>query len=979
MDELDTRITTRSFFETDGGGRPASVPSLWFRGGCASLVLLIVVVLVGIGQPVHAQEATVEGTITDASAGDVLVGVNVRIAGTNEGTATDAEGQYSLSVEPGEVTLRATYTGYEATEKTVEVEAGESAALDFVLQTSMVNMDDVVVVGSRGMQRTAIESPTPKDVVSSSELEAAGTVETAQMLQKMVPSVDFPREAMGDGTETVRPIRFRGLGPDQVLVLVNGKRRHKAAIETGGHSAGVDLNAIPANAIERIEVLRDGASAQYGSDAVAGVINVILKDDVGTDLSAKSGLYAEGDGETYNLSLNHGLEIGDEGYFRLSGQARYRGLVNRTGPDQRQQYWGTTVNEDAPVVSDDKTGEEVDDFYEDVVPDDGVDTTFYSPEQDRLNEIWQENPERTFKMGKPEKVDGGIFFNGEIPVESTNATGYTFGGVTRKHSRSGCYPRLPVQSTRYNVQYPDGFTPMYVNNSTDASAAVGVRGNGGRWSWDVSSKYGGNHFDRNMDETHNATYQEYSPTYMDVGTKSSQEIINNVDVTRTVETDAVSSLNVSVGGELRFQNYQIGAGEPKSYLDGGMDIPAGPDQGDQPSVGNQCFPGFTPGDEVNTWRQNAGGYVDVTTDVTEDVLLSTALRFENYSDFGSTVTYKVAGRYEFIDGVAVRASANTGFKAPALLQSNFSSTQTGFEDVDGDGFQEGIEIRTFPLDSRAAQALGAPALDPETSVNFSGGLTMEPTERFSLTIDGYDIRVDDRITSTSTFIRSQNPEIDELFSQFPELDNLNAGSFFANAINTRAYGVDVVGTYAATLGSYGELRMTSSFNWREREVRSVNPTPGELSSRQAELCDRLCQLEFEEALPQSSLSATVNYQVSGFQLMLRGWRPGEQVSPTTNDVDDDGTQEVIRLDHYNRVPATFLMDAELAYSFDRGLTLGVGANNLFDTRPPRTRTVTHQGQTFDNSYSGNWPYVNQFDNTYGTAGGFYYARVKYEF
>jgi len=638
----------------------------------------------------------VEGTVTDATAGGPLVGVNVRIAGTTEGTATGDDGTYRLSVDPGEVMLRASYTGFQAATQTVEVEAGETATLDFALQTTMVNMNDVVVVGSRGVQRTALESPTPKDVVSSEELEAAGTVETAQMLQKMVPSVDFPREAMGDGTETVRPIRFRGLGPDQVLVLVNGKRRHKAAIETGGHSAGVDLNAIPANAIKRIEVLRDGASAQYGSDAVAGVINVILKDEVGTEISAKSGIYGEGDGETFNLSLDHGVRIDDQGFFRLSGQARYRGFVNRAGPDQRQQYWGTTVNTDAPSVSNDKTGEDADDFFEDVVPNDGVDTTFYAPEQDRLNALWEENPEKTFNMGKPEKVDGGVFFNGEVPFEAANATAYTFGGATRKHSRSGCFPRLPKSSARYNVQFPNGFTPQYVNNSTDASAAVGVRGSDGNWSWDVSSKYGGNFFDRNMDETHNATYQQFSPTSFNVGTKTSQQVVNNVDVTRTIETDALNTLNVSVGGEVRLQNYQIGAGEPKSYLDGGMDIPAGPDEGGQPSVGSQCFPGFTPSDEVDTWRQNVGGYVDVTSDLTEDLLLSTVLRFENYSDFGSTLTYKVAGRWEFADGFAIRGSANTGFKAPALLQSNFSSTQTGFEDVDGDGLQEGIEIRTFP-------------------------------------------------------------------------------------------------------------------------------------------------------------------------------------------------------------------------------------------------------------------------------------------
>ena len=974
---IDTHTTTsyassEPNTETTAASRRARAPD-WMRT-CWRLIacLGLAALLLGAPKDARAQEATVTGTVTDAEAGGPLVGVNVRVAGTTTGTATGPDGTYRLAVDPGSITLRVTYTGFKAVTRTLSLEPDETTTVDVALESSLVNIDEVVVVGSRSASRSVLESPTAKDVISSEQLESAGTIETAQMIQKMVPGIDLPREAMGDGTETMRPIRFRGLGSDQVLVLINGKRRHTSAIETGGHSAGVDLNAIPSDAIKRVEVLRDGASAQYGSDAIAGVINVVLKDDAGTSFSAKSGIYSEGDGETVGLDLSHGFQIGDRGFLRLTGNAEYNGLVNRAGKDQRQPWWGTTVNQDADKGVDEGP------FQDDVV-NDGVDTTFFSPEQDRLNAQWSENPERTFKMGEPEKIEGGLFFNSEIPIESTGATAYTFGGATRRHAESGCFPRLPNSSKRFNVQFPNGTTPMYVNNTTDASAAVGLRGSGSTWTWDVSSQYGGNFFDRNMDDTHNATYQEFSPTYFNVGTKTSQQLTSNVDVTRTVETGLLESLNVSMGAEARFQNYQIGAGEPKSYLDGGQDIPTGPDKGGQPSVGSQCFPGFTPEDEVNTWRENVGAYVDVSTDVTENLLLTGALRFENYSDFGSTVTYKMAGRYEFLDGYAVRGSFNTGFKAPALLQSNFSSTQTGFQDLDDDGLQEGFEIRTFPLDSKAAQALGAPELDPETSVNVSGGVTAQPMENLSFTVDAYDIRVQDRISTTSTFFRSQNPKIDELFSEFPELDDLNAGTFFANAFDTRAYGVDVVAQYGASLGDYGQARLSASYNWRQREVTEVNETPGELSSRDAELCDRLCRLSFEEELPQSSLTATLNYRYEGFSLMLRGWRPGEQVNPMTNDLDGDGTKEEVVLDHVNRVPATFLMDAEVSYRFSHGLTLGVGGNNLFDTRPPETRRVTHQGTTFDSSFAGNWPYVNIFDNAFGTSGGFYYARINYEF
>lgn len=929
----------------------------------------------------QAQEAMVEGQVSDADRDGPLPGANIRVVETTNGTSADGNGEYTLTVEPGTVTLQASFTGYESETQTVEVAAGEKTMVNFSLTSEEIGIDEVVVVGSRSSERTTLESATATDVVDAADLEAANTGRTGAMLQKAIPSIDMPREAMGDGTQTVRPIRMRGLGSDQVLTLVNGKRRHKSAIENGGHSAGVDMSAIPSSAIKRIEVLRDGASAQYGSDAIAGVINVILDDEPGLSVSAKSGLYSEGDGETIQLDAGYGVTVGEEGFFKLSGNFRHNELVNRTGPDNRQQYWGTTVEDIEEGLDEDPTGEDAGDFYEDDNPGDGRDTTFFSPEQDRLNELWEENPERTFKMGEPERTEGGLFFNGEVPIESTGAKAYSFGGVSRRNARSGCFPRLPVQSSRYNVQFPNGFLPIYDDVSTDASAAVGVRGETESWTWDVSSKYGGNFFDRRMDDTHNATYQEYSPTFFDIGTKTSQEITSNVNATKTVETGAVSSLNVSFGGEVRFENYQIGAGEPKSYLDGGQSIPTGPDQGGQPSVGSQCFPGFQPSDEVDTWRQNAGGYVDVSMDITQDLLLNSAVRFENSSDYGSTFTYKVATRYEFLDGYALRGSFSTGFKAPSLLQSNFSSTQTGFQDIDGDGFQEGIDIRTFPLDSRAAGVLNLPDLDPERSINFSGGLTAEPVENMSVTIDGYHIQVDDRISSSTTFVREDGGPIDEVFEAEPELSALTAGSFLTNAYDTRVYGVDVVARYGLTLGNYGQMKLTSSFNWREREVEegSINELPGPLEEKGVGLCSLNCQMQFEEGLPQSSLSLTMNYDYGGLNVMLRGWRPGEQIGAQTADMDDDGSPERVALDNVNRIPPTFLVDAEVSYDFSTGLTVGVGANNLFDTRPPRTRTVEAGGTTFNNSYSGNWPHVGQFDNVYGTAGGFYYTKIEYSF
>ena len=900
-----------------------------------------------------AAEGTITGTVVDAKTNGPLPGVNVVVEGTAQGAVTDAEGRYTLPVAAGDVALTVSYIGYETVEAEIDVAGGATVEKDFVLEEDLVGIDEVVVVGSRVNERTVLESAVPIDVLSSEELETSAQVGTAEMLQTMAPSINFPREGMGDGTETVRPIYFRGLGPDQLLVLINGKRRHTSAIRSGGSSAGVDLNAIPQSAIERIEILRDGASAQYGSDAVSGVINIILKDNPGTALSTRTGLYSEGDGETAQLNLNHGFTVGSNGFFHVSGDFRYNDYVNRAGPDGNQQYWGTTRNGDGEIV------------YE-------------APQEDRLNELWQEDPQVTFRMGEPMRIGGGLFFNGEFRLGEGATSMYTFGGVSHRFAESGCFYRRASQSARYSVLYPNGFLPLYSNYTTDASAAVGLKGLVGSWTWDASTTYGGNLFQRNMDNTHNATLQEYSPTYMKVGSKAFQQIAANFDVTRTVDVGMANPLNIGMGTELRVENYQIGAGQRESYIDGGFDIPTGPDAGEQPAVGCQCFPGFRPSDEVSAWRQNVGAYLDLSMDVTDALFLTTAGRFENYSDFGSTATVKAAGRFEFIDGYAVRSAFNTGFRAPSMLQTYYSSTQTGFFRNEATGELEGREVRTLPISSPAAQALGAAELEPETSRNISAGITMNPIRSLTLTADYYNIRVDDRIVLTSNFFASSNPQVAQLFDD-AGLENIAGGRFFTNAVDTRTYGVDIVARYGLDLGAAGTARFTGSMNFTRNRVIGITGTPPELSDLEENIFDEEREMAFELNYPRQNLSLMLNYEVSRFGVMLRGWRPGEVVGAETADLDGDGTSERVILDGYNRVPPTWIADLEVSYGFSSGLTVALGGTNLFDRRPPKARAVEYQGQTFDSRFNGNFPYVNQFDNSFGVSGGFYYVRANYTF
>ena len=946
--------------------RRAVVSATTRRSATWTSALLLLVLCATHPNRAWAQAADVEGTITgtvlDAATGDPVVGANIMIEGTLIGTVTNSEGTYTLSLAPGSVDLRASYIGYTSVTEEVTVAPEEAVEKNFRLQEDLIGMGELVVTGTRSNERSVIESAVPIDVLSAEELQGTGQIETAQLLQVMAPSIDFPRQAMGDGTETVRPVYFRGLGPDQVLVLVNGKRRHIASIRSGSSTAGVDLNAIPAGAIERIEILRDGASAQYGSDAVSGVINVILSEEAGTNLSARTGIYREGDGETIATNLSHGFNLPSGGFLHFSGDFRYSGLVNRAGPDGNQQYWGTQYDDDGNVTYD-------------PVAERGID-------EDYLNELWAANPEVTFRFGDPKTIGGGLFFNGEFPLSASSSTTlYSFGGLTSRYAESSCYFRRPNQSDRVTMLqgYGDGFLPLYSNYTTDASVSAGLKGNVSAWSWDVSSTYGGNFFDRNLKDTHNATYGPLSPTRMDIGTHTFQQVVNNVDVFRSFDAGLASPLAVSVGGELRFENYQIGAGQPESYLDGGFRIPFGPDAGEQASVGCQCFPGFRPSDEVDDWRSNAGVYLDLSADLTSALFLTGAVRFENYSDFGTALTYKVASRFELMEGVALRGAFNTGFRAPALLQSYYSSTQTGFFTNDDTGEIEGREVRTFRLNEPAALALGATALEPETSRNFSGGLTFNPLPELVFTADYYNIRVYDRVVLTSNFFRS-NPLVAELFDN-AGLYEVQGGRFFTNAINTLTYGLDLVARYGLNLGTKGQLRFTGSANFTRNSIKDgdVVGTPPQLAELEESIFNEESEMAFELSYPRQNLSLMLNYDVKNFGVMLRGWRPGEIIGAETMDFDDGKGEQRLILDGYNRVPPTLLMDLELTYRFANGFTFAVGGTNIFDKRPPLNQTVEYRGQTFNGSFNGNFPYVNQFNNSFGVAGAFYYTRFSYTF
>jgi len=527
-------------------------------------------------------------------------------------------------------------------------------------QAAAEETDRIAVTGTRRRDRSIADSAVPIDVISSEALTETGLTETSAILARLLPSFNFPRPSITDGTDQIRPAQLRGLAPDQTLVLINGKRRHTSALvnlngSVGRGSSAVDLNMIPPNAIERIEVLRDGAAAQYGSDAIAGVINIVLKESaarfnataiygehrttadgvpgpgpvsVGPDGSL---IVSEGkdryikDGQTTTLQFGGGFDVGNDGYFNLAIQYRERDNTNRSGFDPRQNF---------PKVD----GE----F------DDG-EFTF-----DRINH----------RFGDPNTEETAIFFNSAIPM-ANGWEFYSFGNYATREGDAGGFYRRALDARNVPEIYPAGFLPLITTDTDDMSVAGGFRGEINEWIVDTSLVYGSNEIEFGVSNSLNTSLGPNSQTEFRAGTLKNSQVVFNADASKLYDFNGMPT-NVAVGFEYRDEEYQIGAGELNSYIDG-------PFPG---AAGSQVFPGFTPESEVTGSRDNMSVYAEIDADVTSQFNASAAVRFEDYSDFGSTVIGKLAGRYQATDQLAFRGSVSTGFRAPSLAQQFFTSVAT---------------------------------------------------------------------------------------------------------------------------------------------------------------------------------------------------------------------------------------------------------------------------------------------------------------
>ena len=786
-------------------------------------------------------------------------------------------------------------------------------------------VEEVTVTGVRGLPRTVTDSPTPIDVINSAELERTGRAGAFQSLQTLVPSFNLPARAGGGTSTVIATGGLRGLNPDQTLVLVNGKRRHKTALINSvsslyNGSVPADLDLVPTSAIGRIEVLRDGAAAQYGSDAIAGVINIILKDTTGGSLSTTYGKnFDREDGESLQVVGNYGLQFGDSGFLNLSFTTKDQALSNRA----------------VPVAANIQ-------IYPRLIP-----SGLPDPRELTVDRLVTKN------YGVLPQWGVNLGYNGHYDVGAVQL--YSFGTLSKRVTDLPFTFRAPNSVNALPQIYPEGFRPDLVIDEQDFEFAVGARGKLGEWVWDVSSTYGMDKAKEAVSQSINASLGPTSPTNFRVGALVSSEWVNSLDVTRGFQLASGGDLQLSFGVQHRRETYEVRAGEPLSYAAGTYVIPAGqPFAGQRPATGAQAAPGFQPSDASSTSRNNYAAYAEVGYNPTKKLFLGAAARYEDYDDAsGDTLVGKVNGRYELTDWLAVRAAASTGFRAPSLAQQNYAASSSQFRLVGG--VLDLLQIKTLPVGSPAAVALGAKPLQPEESKNYSLGVTLTPASNLVVTIDAYQIDVDGRIAITSTLTGAAVSKI--LVSK--GLPGSLSAQYYTNAIDTRTKGVDVVATWRHSFDAYGTLRLSAGYNYNKTDITGIIPNPPELTALGSGfvLFDRLSQGYLTKAFPRDKISLSANWAWDKLNVNLRETRYGEYTILQNAPAND------------RTYGAEWIADLEVAYHVTDKVSVAIGSNNLFNTYPDAVG-IFNAGLG-----SGQYPGTSPI----GFTGGSYYARLQWDF
>jgi len=874
-----------------------------------------VFLFLALSLPLTAQ--TIRGRVVLQSDESPLPGVTVSIEEWRLTTITDAEGRYTLDAtgHTGTARVTAELAGFQSRTAAVNLAQGETTQ-DFALR---VSFGQEITVGSRVIGAEQ-EKAVPVDVIPQQQIESAPSTETAQIIQKIAPSFNFPRPTISDGSDSVRPATLRGLGPDQLLVMVNGKRRHASALvnannTVGRGSSGVDLNAIPAAALENIEILRDGAAAQYGSDAIAGVINMVMKSaPEPIRIDVKGGTTSQSDGEMLDVTATGGWAIG-RGAFVLTGEHRTRYDTNRANPDLRDQL---------------------------VAGDAGHNSI------DQPNTHWGDSYER----------DALLFANLNVPLtDDRKQIVYAFGGYSVRHGSHGGNYRRAIDANNWKQIYPLGFLPLIEPRVADTSLNAGVRGEMSEWFYDLSAGYGRNKFAFYVTDSLNASLGPDTPpnqTRFYAGTLADEQMTANFDISKPFHVGLAGPLNVALGAEYRRDGFEQQAGEPNSYLDGGHVNQFG----GRAAAGAQVFPGFRPSNEADVSRHSNAAYVDLEGDVLPKLRLGVAGRYENFSDFGSTTNGKITARYSALQHLIFRGSASTGFRAPSLSQGYWSAISTNFIVNPANGLVEPFQVGTFRVNAPVSRSLGATDLKPEKSKNFSGGMVWQPMENLELTADYFHIDIDDRIVYSGNF---NQLALQPLISPF----GVNGVRFMTNAISTETNGYDLVANYQRPLLG-GRVDLSAAYSNNKTKIVGEVETPPELKAFGETLFDRQERRRFECGQPKDNVRLMQAWNRGNWNVTTRQSRYGEYCSLTINPIDDQ------------TYAAEWLADADLTYRWG-AYSFGLGVENLFDNYPDRntlfransTALAQQAGTGGTNSYPINTPF--------GMNGRFFYTRVGYRF
>jgi len=853
------------------------------------------------------------GRVTDVSTGDGLAGANVTVGGTALGSASDNNGYYSISgIEEGSYSVSASYIGYESSTSSIEV-SDSDVTINFSLTGSSIDVSSVSVIGSRFKPRTQITTAVPIDNLSIRDLKNTGQVTVEQMLTYRLPSYNSQQQTISDATAHFDPADLRGLGPSRTLVLVNGKRKNASALvyindTPGKGEVGVDMKSIPAAAIERIEILRDGASAQYGSDAIAGVINIILKDDVDyTTVNFRTGSTTEGDGFSKGFDASTGIRVGSKGFLNLSASFYDQEETNRAGEPGGDGLFGVVFGDDTILNG---------------------------------THPWLvDNPDMGMHVGMPNMTTNDVSYNYGYNLNESNKF-YSFGSFTTRKSLSYALYRAPYWIPDENNIFHDegedyvGFQPTFESDVIDNNITAGVTGDKSGWSYDLSASFGSNAVDYKVDNSQNLDMGAESPTTFNPGGYEFSHSVTNFDLSKSL-----GMITLGLGSEFRFENFVATAGEEASYYGGGV----------------QSFPGIQPQNAIDVNRQNFGFYVDLGADVTDDLYVGAAARSEEYSDFGTSFTWKGAGRYKTMDDrLSLRASMSTGFRAPSLHQIYMSNIQTLISG--GTVSNQG----TFNNHSPVVRSLGVEKLKEENATNSTFGLAFKPIDGLYLSLDMYNVAVDDRIVYSSAIGSSDTTSaVGAILNDY----NVTSIKFFTNAVSSTTKGMDFVASYSGLEIGPGSLDLSVSYNSNTTELGDKITTPTPISSSGADIFDRKEQSRLISARPSSKLILGLDYSMGKLSVGLNNTQFGEVTWQHASDASMDQT-----------FSSKLVTDLNLNYQVSDNISVNFALNNLLNVYPDVIDTkgdfVTDLGGRFKYPWE-----VNQF----GFMGTNFMGTISYDF